>query len=252
VTDNVLTRPAPPPDVVLRYGDDPEHVIDLRLPAGVAGKLVIFLHGGFWRAAFDRSHTGPLAADLASRGYAVACVEYRRAGQPGGGWPGTLDDVERALAALPALVRPHCDPAGAILAGHSAGGHLALLNARTPGLAGVVALAPVADLSAAYHAGIGAGAVANLLGGGPDDVPDRYDRADPARQGPLPVRTEIVHGDLDDKVPLEIAVRYADAVAGSRCRLRVLHGEDHFGVIDPLSTAWPHVLEALASLRAGR
>jgi acetyl esterase/lipase len=252
VTDDVLTRPAPPPDVVLCYGEHPDHVIDLRLPAGAAGKLVIFLHGGFWRAAFDRSHTGPLAVDLASRGYAVACVEYRRVGQPGGGWPGTLDDVAQALAALPGLARPHCDPAGAILAGHSAGGHLALLNAGTPGLAGVVALAPVADLGAAHQAGIGANAVADLLGGGPAEVPDRYDRADPARRGPLPVRTEIVHGDLDDRVPLGIAVRYADEVAGPRCRLRVLQGEDHFGVIDPLSTAWPHVLEALASVRAGR
>jgi hypothetical protein len=53
-------------------------------------------------------------------------------------------------------------------------------------------------------------------------------------------------------VPLSIAVGYADAVAGARCRLRVLHDEDHFGVIDPLSTAWPHVLEALASVRARR
>jgi acetyl esterase/lipase len=251
VTD-VLSRPAPPPDVVLRYGDHPDHVIDLRLPAGGARKLVIFLHGGFWRAAFDRSHTGPLAADLAGRGYAVACVEYRRVGQPGGGWPGTLDDVEAALAALPGLVRPHADPAGAVLAGHSAGGHLALLNAATPGLAGVVALAPVADLAAAYHTGIGAGAVALLLGGGPDEVPERYDRADPARRGPVPVPTEIIHGDLDDRVPLSISTGYADAVGGTRCRLRVLPGEDHFGVIDPLSTAWPHVVGAVEGMGVGR
>src|SRR6185312_13554455 len=174
VTD-VLTRPAPPPDVVLRYGDHPDHVIDLRLPAVATGPLVIFIHGGFWQAAYDRAHTGPLAAALAARGHPVACPEYRRVGQPGGGYPGTLDDVEAALAALPALVRPHADPAGAILAGHSAGGHLALLNAHTPGLAGVVALAPVADLGAAYDAGTGSDAVAALLGGGPREVPARFD-----------------------------------------------------------------------------
>jgi acetyl esterase/lipase len=250
VSDDVLTRPAPPPDEVLRYGDGPEHVIDLRLPVSGAGTLVIFLHGGFWKAAYDRTHTGPLAVDLAGRGYAVACVEYPRVGQPGGGWPGTLVDVERALEALPALVRPHLDPDGAVLAGHSAGGHLALLNAGTPGLAGVVALAPVADLAAGHRAGLGSGAVAALLGGGPDDVPDRYDRADPARRGALPVPTRIVHGDADDVVPVSISGTYADAVGGDRCLLCVLPGADHFALIDPLSSAWPDVVAAVDAVAA--
>jgi acetyl esterase/lipase len=246
---DILTRPAPPPDVVLRYGDHPEHVIDLRLPATPAGPLVVFLHGGFWRAAYDRTHTGPLAADLAARGFPVACPEYRRVGQPGGGWPGTLDDVEAALAALPGLVRPYADPAGAVLAGHSAGGHLALLNAHTPGLAGVVALAPVADLAEVYRTGIGSGAVAALLGGGPHEVPDRFDRADPARRGPVPVPTVIIHGDADVDVPLANSAGYAASVGGDLCRIQVLPGVDHFAVIDPLSGAWHHVLSALAALR---
>lgn len=248
VTD-VLSRPAPPPDVVLRYGDHPDHVIDLRLPAEQTGPLVVFLHGGFWQAAYDRTHTGPLAADLAARGFPVACPEYRRVGQAGGGWPGTLDDVEAALAALPGLVRPHADPAGAVLAGHSAGGHLALLNAGTPGLAGVVALAPVADLAAAHRAGTGDGAVADLLGGGPDDVPERFDRADPARRGPLPIPTVIIHGDVDDRVPLDNSAGYAASVGGELCRMQVLSGVEHFAVIDPLSEAWPHVVTALSDLR---
>src|SRR5215469_15019867 len=61
--DDVLTRPAPPPDRVIRYGTGPEHVADVRLPEAISrpAPLVIFLHGGFWRAAYDRSHTGPLA-----------------------------------------------------------------------------------------------------------------------------------------------------------------------------------------------
>jgi acetyl esterase/lipase len=248
VTD-VLTRQAPPPDAVLRYGDHPDHVVDLRLPSTQTGPLVVFLHGGFWRAEYDRAHTGPLAADLAARGYPVACPEYRRVGQSGGGWPGTLDDVEAALAALPDLVRPHADPAGAILAGHSAGGHLALLNAHTPGLAGVVALAPVADLTEGYHTGIGSGAVADLLGGGPHDVTERFDRADPARRGPLPVPTVIIHGDLDDRVPLANSAGYAASTAGDLCRMQVLSGVEHFAVIDPLSAAWHHVVTALAASR---
>jgi acetyl esterase/lipase len=240
----VLTRPAPAPDLTLTYGDHPDHVIDLRLPATPTqeGPVVVFLHGGFWRAAYDRQHAGPLAVDLAERGYPVAVVEYRRIGQPGGGWPGTFDDVARALVMLPGLVAPHADPAGFVLMGHSAGGQLALINGRQA--SGVVALAPVADLTKGYEMGIGDGAVGELLGGGPDLVPDRYDRVDPARRGPPGVPTVIVHGADDDRVPVAISRGYAGD-GNAHCRLFVLPGADHFGVIDPLSSAWPSVVTAL-------
>src|SRR5215470_313712 len=87
---DVLTRPVPPPDVVLRYGSDRDQLADLRLPAvPAAGRelapLVLFLHGGFWRAAYDRAHTGPLAAALAAAGFAVCTPEFRRTGHPDGG-----------------------------------------------------------------------------------------------------------------------------------------------------------------------
>ena len=135
--DDVLTRPAPPPDLVIRYGTGAEHVADVRLPKRRTGAavrpapLVLFLHGGFWRVAYDRSHTGPMAAALAAAGYAVCVPEFRRTGQPGGGWPGTFDDVAAAVDRSPTLVR---EAAGlgviadgpALLSGHSAGGHLAL------------------------------------------------------------------------------------------------------------------------------
>lgn len=241
----VLIRPAPPPDVVLRYGGHADHVIDLRLPREQTGPLVVFLHGGFWRAEFDRSHTGPLAAALAAKGYPVACVEFRRVGTAGGGWPGTFDDVERALAAIPDLVRPYADPTRPVLAGHSAGGHLALVYAGL--VAGVLALAPVADLAEAYRLRLGEGAVAELLGGGPERVPARYDRVDPVRRGLPPVPVVIVHGDADDRVPVAISQRYVSLVS-PRCQLFVLPGGGHFGVIDPLSSAWPTVLMALAQL----
>jgi acetyl esterase/lipase len=244
---DVLSRPAPPPDVVLRYGADPDHVVDLRLPRNPARRLIVFLHGGFWRAAWDRTHTGPLASDLAARGYAVACVEYRRVGQPGGGWPGTFDDVRAALAALPDLVRPHVDPAGYVLAGHSAGGQLALLHGARAGA--VLALAPVADLASAFPLKLDDDAVGDLLGGGPLDVPDRYDRADPARQPALTVPVTIVHGDADVIVPADLSRRYA--ATRTWCRLEVLPGVGHFDIIDPLSSAWLTVLAAFAQLTDG-
>ena len=203
---------------------------------------MIFIHGGFWRAAFDRSHAGPLAADLAARGHPVATVEFRRVGQAGGGWPGTFDDVAAAVVAA-ATELPDGPP---ILAGHSAGGQLALWYAgRAPErVRAVLALAPVADLTAGYRLGLGDGAVGALLGGSPEEVPDRYAATDPARQVPLPVPAVLVHGTEDDRVPVTVSRGYA-AVAGPAVRLVELPGVEHFGLIDPLSSAWPEVLRAL-------
>jgi acetyl esterase/lipase len=256
----VLSRPAPPPDHTGRYGPLPEQVADVRLPpAGAPPRPpVVFLHGGFWRDEFDRGHVGPLAADLALRGYPTVCLEYRRTGKPGGGWPGTFDDVLAGLAALPDLLAGAGAPVpagsvgagAAVLAGHSAGGQLALWAGGRVPCRGVLALAPVADLGRGYRLGLDGDAVAALLGGGPAEVPDRYAAVDPARLPPPPVPVVVVHGDRDDRVPVGIGRDYVAAArrAGGRVRLVELPGVEHFAVIDPLSAAWPAVLDALASL----
>jgi acetyl esterase/lipase len=244
----VLTRPAPPPDLTIRYGADPEQVVDVRLPppGTPARPPVVFLHGGFWMAEYDRAHVGPLAADLAARGYPVVCPEYRRVGQAGGGWPGTLDDVAAGLAA----VAERLELRAPVLAGHSAGGQLALWAAGRVPCRGVVALAPVADLGEGYRLRLDGGAVARLLGGGPEDVPDRYAAADPARLLPPPVPVVVVHGDRDEQVPVGIGRDYVAAArrAGGDARLVELAGVEHFALIDPLSPAWPAVLAAFADL----
>ena len=293
---DVLTRPAPPPDHVLRYGPGPDQVADLRLPpglgigdAGRAPTLVLLLHGGFWRAAYDRTHLGPLATALAAENFLVCTPEFRRTGQPGGGWPGTFDDVAAAVDRLPGLVRsalPGVAVRGrVVLAGHSAGGHLALwsagrhrLSADSPwhrrpgesgvadvsgpvgvaagvsvaGVAGVVALAPVSDLVACYRAGLDHDAVGALLGGGPEQQPERYAAADPARLVPLGVPVRIVHGTADDRVPFAMSRSFARLArsAGDLVKLDVLAGGGHFDVIDPLSTAWPAVLGAFRTAAA--
>ena len=255
---DVLNRPAPAPDFTIRYGDHPDQVADVRLPPGDATRpLIIFIHGGFWQRRYDRAHTGPLAADLASRGYPVATIEYRRMGQDGGGWPGTFDDVAAAVRATPALIREQIEARGRIapdlsrpiLAGHSAGGHLALWVVRTGDQRGVVALAPIADLVLAHRLGLGDGATAALLGGGPARVPDRYAYADPAQLLPARCRVIIVHGTEDRQVPIEVSRSYAAAAqkAGDDTSLVELPGTEHYAVIDPRSPAWSTVLGALGA-----
>jgi dipeptidyl aminopeptidase/acylaminoacyl peptidase len=134
--------------------------------------------------------------------------------------------------------------------GHSAGGHLALWTAARGGAAltrGVVALAPVADLARAYRLRLGDDAVRLLLGGGPEDVPERYAAADPAALLPLGVPLAVVHGHLDQQVPYPVGADFAAAarLAGDDARLVELPDAEHFALIDPLSPAWPAVLDAL-------
>jgi len=268
--------------MVLSYGPGPEHVADVRLPLRPTGALrtgalppvarpaplVIFLHGGFWRVAFDRTHTGPLATALATAGFVVCVPEFRRTGQRGGGWPGTFDDVAAAVDALPALVR---DAAGAnrvsdepaLLAGHSAGGHLALWAAarhrlppgsgwRAPGprFGGVVALAAVSDLSACYALGLDKDAANALLGGGPHEHPERYRATDPMLLLPLDRPVRLVHGSADDRVPASMSRDYLGRAraAGDDATLDELPGAGHFEVIDPLSSWWPRVQAAFTEL----
>ncbi|WP_406077878.1 alpha/beta hydrolase family protein [Micromonospora sp. NBC_00858] len=254
----VLTRPAPEPHRTVAYGDHPDQVADLRLPAnaGPARPLVVVVHGGFWRAEYDRRHTGPLAAALAACGYPVAQLEYRRTGQPGGGWPGTLTDVLTGVAALPGLAAEalpdRVTRAAPILIGHSAGGQLALYVAATAQatVGGVLALAPVADLAEAYRRDLDSGAVAALLGGGPAQFPDRYAAADPRMLVPIRTRTVVLHGLADQQVPVVMSRDFVTAAraAGSDISLVELPECEHFGLIDPESPAWPQVLGVLRSL----
>jgi acetyl esterase/lipase len=260
---DVLSRSVRSPDLVLRYGDGDDQVADVWLPQPVgpaAAPVVLFWHGGFWRAAYDRRHAGPLAEALAAAGLVVCVPEYRRVGQPGGGWPGTFDDVQAALRTLPAAV---ADAAGGraagqrvVVSGHSAGGHLALWSAARDGgrsVAAVVSLAGVCALADCFRAGLGQNAAAEFMGGGPDQFPDRYRAADPIGAVPTGVRTVLVHGTADDRVPWEQSRGYAAAAeaAGDDVRCVLLPGTGHFEVIDPLSAAWPAVLAEFRSAAAG-
>ena len=260
----VLIRPAAAPDLTVRYGPLPEHVADVRWPsttgAGPA-PLVVVVHGGFWRAGTDRQHTGPQSVGLAAAGFAVAAIEYRRSGQEGGGWPGTFEDVEAAVAEVPGLVAEAAarvdvgvDTGRTVLLGHSAGGHLVawLAVRQREDVVGAVSLGGVLDLSAAYRlrldAGPGPSAVEALLGGGPADVPDRYATADPTRLPAPAVPVEALHGTADDVVPAELSRAYAAATGAS---LRLLDGVDHFGPIDPRSGAWPETVAAIRRATSG-
>ncbi|TVT61174.1 alpha/beta hydrolase [Amycolatopsis rhizosphaerae] len=263
----MLSRSAREADETLRYGEGSEHVIELWRPGnGPVTRTVVVVHGGFWAAEYDRTHIRPLCAELARQGYLTAALEYHRVGQPLGGWPGTFTDVADGLDALPALTGGLVDGANTVLLGHSAGGHLALWAASRhrlpPGspchggeplrVRGVVSLAGVCDLEAAYRLNLDDGAVRRLLGGGPAQVPDRYRDADPAGLLPLGARCVLLHGDEDDRVPFDISRLYYHVAAGQGddVTLERLDGMGHFELIDPGAPAFRAVLGAIDAVFA--
>ncbi|WOX11279.1 alpha/beta hydrolase [Streptomyces sp. N50] len=278
--ESAFSHPAVDPDSTAAYGDHPDQVIDFYAPRGErvpgeAAPLVVVLHGGAWRAPYDRGHITPFADFLARRGFAVANVEYRRgAALPAQGgtspvagrWPDTFDDVAAALDALPALVRealPQADPRRTVVTGHSAGGHLALWAAarhvlpkdapwRTPApaaLRGVVALAPIADFTVAEKLAVCDGAAAQLLGGEVKFV-ERLPYADPSLLLPTGIATTLVQGRADIVVPQAVAESYADAAAksGEVVGLTLLEDVGHFPLIDPAADACAVVAEEIAQL----
>ncbi len=235
----------------IAYGDDPAQFGELTVPDGPPKGVVVVIHGGFWKAAYDLSLGRPLAASLADHGWAAWNIEYRRVGN-GGGDPATFDDVAAAIDVL----HDQDLPLDRVLAvGHSAGGHLATWAAsrgRFPGwrtkvdLTGVVSQAGVLDLMAAYDDDLGDGAVVGLLGHAPGL---HHAPLDPRRQIPLDVPVHCVHGTDDDVVPVRQSRDYVAAAraAGADARLTEVDG-DHFVVIETASPVWTQTLAILDGL----
>ena len=222
----------------LKYGPEDLQFGDLYLPNQPGSHpIVILIHGGYWRARYGLDLMNGLAEDLAKRGYAAWNIEYRRVGNPGGGWPGTFQDVALATDYLRKLAPSYAlDLTKVVPIGHSAGGHLAfwlaarpripffaqnspLAGSQLPGeneetatplaLAGTISLAGVVDLEMAWRLHLSNDAVVELLGGTIVSVPERYAVASPAAMLPLGVPQVLIHGTNDDSVPIQVSQAYA-------------------------------------------
>jgi acetyl esterase/lipase len=223
------------------YGPSRRQRADLYVPDGDGPfPVAVMLHGGYWRAKYSKRLMKALCGDLVRRGVAAWNVEYRSIGRgQGGGWPATFDDVGGAIDHLGGLDDARLDLSGGVTAvGHSAGGQLALWSASRSSpvvpVTRVVAMAAVCDLESTGEPGW------ELLGGTPEQVPERFAAADPMRLVPLGVPTLLVHGADDATVPLLRSRRYAEAAraAGDDVELVEPPGGHHRIHIDPRSEAW--------------
>jgi acetyl esterase/lipase len=251
----------------IAYGVKTPQFGELYLPDGEGPHpVVVLIHGGFWRARYDLSLMAGLAQSLAKQGIAAWNIEYRRVGDTGGGWPGTLLDVAIATDHLNTLAPiHHLDLQRVVPVGHSAGGQLAIWLAARPRLphnsplaytttplsiTGAISQAGAVDLRLTWQLALGNGAATEFLGGSPDDLPERYNAASPAELLPLGVPQVLLHGDQDNRVPIVVSRTYTQKAraAGDPVTLIEFPGADHFILINPDSTAWAVCVEQIRRL----
>ena len=259
-----MDRPPPTFDKRVRYGQDPHNFAELRFPDGSGPFPFLFvIHGGFWRSAYDLNHIGYLCAALTGKGIITCNLEYRRIGNPGGGWPGTFQDVSRATDHVLEIISsdPRVDVARTVVLGHSAGGHLAmwlvsrhripkaspLYSTQKYRIAIAISLAGVCDLRTAWNQQLGNGVVASLMGGTPEQYPDRFDAGSPIELLPNGSKQVLIHGTVDDIVPVSQSEKFVERAEqlGERPTLVKLKGVGHFELIDPESDAWSTVSRAV-------
>jgi acetyl esterase/lipase len=262
--DDYLRLPAVPATCRLAYGPAPDQYGDLYLPASPGPyPVIILLHGGCWRAQFGLAPLGQLCAAFAHECLAVWNLEYRRLGN-GGGWPHTFTDVASGAAFLQGIAgRYALDMARVVAVGHSAGGHLALwlagrqhLPADSPlwvakavPVRGVVSLAGIPDLVEGVKRQICRGACQELVGGVPDEVPQRYQHASPIALLPLGVPQWHLVGVHDPLVPADYVQQYvAVARQHDAVYLDLLPDAGHFELVVPTTVAWPAVRHAVLAL----
>ena len=257
------------PTFRLAYGKSPSQFGVLRIPdAPQKCPVVVTIHGGFWKAKYGLEELSPLDEDLTGRGYATWNIEYRRVGEPGGGWTGTFRDAVCSVNFLSQLEKKFpLDLSRVVVIGHSAGGHLALWLASRGNdlnqdgtvdplqipLKGVISLAGVSDLKRMWEIDAQRGidsSVANLIGGTPSEFHDRYRLASPIELLPMRIPQILLHGDSDSDVPVELSQEYyrKGIELNDQVDLKILPKTDHFMLIDPLSKAWKSILDALNQL----
>jgi acetyl esterase/lipase len=269
---DILSRTPPPADRRIHYGADPLQFGDLRLPATRPGQLLpvaVVIHGGWWQSAYDLEYMGHMCAALKAAGVATWSLEYRRVGNAGGAFPGTMQDVAAGFDHLAVLAKSYpLDLRRVIAVGHSAGGHLAfwlagrqhipaasVLEHPQPvvplvsvvGLAGAVDLRLVVDLGGRFRFTSGKPSVVGLMGGLPNEVEDRYRAANPGDLLPLNVPQVLLQGSDDDQIPPSLPDRWADNARrqGDSVIVTTIPGADHFDVVDPESKAWAVVQAAI-------
>jgi acetyl esterase/lipase len=225
--------------------------LDLYSPAKQKGAIIVWVHGGAWRSG---SKGGMPLKDLVESGYPVASVDYRLS--TAARFPAQAHDIKAAIRFLRANGKKLGIDAGQIVvAGDSAGGHLAALVGVSNGdkglegevgeyrdqssnVQGIISFFGGSDLTTILSQSTPHGlkvrepALDLLLGGQPDKVEELAKQASPVfyvdRNDPPLL---LLHGDRDPQMPINQAHQLEGAYekVGAKARLKVVHGAGHGG-----------------------
>lgn len=230
---------------------DIELKLDLYRPDGPPAGLIVWVHGGAWRGG---SRASVDLKGLTALGWAVASVDYRLSTQAR--FPAQIHDLKAAIRFLRARAADYGYPANRfVIAGSSAGGHLAALAGVTNGHAGlegavgenpgvssdvqaIVDLYGASNLttilaqSTPHGLSVRVPALDLLLGGQPAAVPELARLASPvfqldAQDPPL----YLTHGDQDPQMPIEQSHEFVAAYRklGLPVQFEVQPGSGHGG-----------------------
>lgn len=257
--------PAVKPDATFSYGNSSHQFGDLYLPNfGGLHPVIVLIHGGCWREQYDLKPLGTMCRALVSEGFAVWNIEYRREGN-GGDWPHMFFDVAYATDYLRQIaVKYNLNLEQVLTVGHSAGGHLALWLAarqRIPFtselyiknplmIRGVVSLAGIADLVHAIENDVCEGALAVVMGGDNQTVPEHYQVGSPHALLPLGVPQTHIIGEHDAAF-MDTVKSYVTAAqkAGDEVELMIPSNAGHFELVSVASETWQIVRDAIVTLR---
>ena len=264
----LLGRPLPAGAERIVYGPAPEQVADLWLPVGKGPfPVVLMVHGGCWLSDVAKLTIMNYAAeDLRQRGYAVWNIEYRGVDRPGGGYPGTFEDVAAGADALAKIAAERRLDLGRLVAfGHSAGGHLALWLAARAAIppssplyraaplkvARVVSTGGLPDLEEDHRQGIcGATTVEKLTGAPSPARPNIYADTSPAVLGAHPDEAVLINGAQDGLAPPTLGAEYLAKMQAKGAHVRQVVDPDagHVELIAPGTAVWAKTVEAIDAL----
>ena len=238
--DIFYTNPSPPTHT-LKYGHKPMHTITVRIPTTQGPHPLIYtIHGGQWKSAYKAKQLEYACEDLKQHGIATCNLEFRRLGHQFGGYPGTYDDLNEAIAHTKThLADWNIDQNRISLLGHSSGGHLAFtLNGYT-GIGftphAMIAIATVFDVEKVT--GKFKDVVNQFFGTGPRLSPINITQ-------PTTTKQLIIVGAKDRLT--EQATTYAKA--NPSATLRIIREATHFTIIDPTSETWPETRQAILDI----
>ena len=256
--------------------------LDLYLPQRDAtarrSPLVVWVHGGAWRSGSKENV--PLLRWL-DHGFAIASVEYRLS--PEAKFPAQVHDIKAAIRFLRARSNElGLDPERFVIAGGSAGGHLAALVGVSSGIApleettgeqvdmksdvrAIVSFYGASDLqtilqqSTEYGLSVRVPALQLFLGGQPTELPEVAKLASPVTHvDPTDPPLWLIHGDADPQMPIEQSRQLAELYrqTGLPVDFEVIpggrHGGEAFFAAERLDRIAKGLLEAIAKPQTPR